>query len=357
MGDMAKHQQEAVNGRIAPFLLGQQALRRIGRIKRKFNRTGKPMGHPARATRTETERADAGTQLPKAVNDDIANANEDAGIATIKKMIALSEEIGEPVVMRIQISPITAAWILGQNDDNRNVSEPKVIQYATDITEGRWMENGDGIGIAVCGSLNNGQHRCYSVMRSGITITTNVTVGLQRKSRGTNDIGLPRTLSGLLTMDGIENSSIVGVMAKLIIGWEQTKTAAKRPTRESSPTRVREYIAENRSIGDSALFVRSLKVPKGFLSKPQIGFFHHILKKHDPEHADEFICALVSGNEDGRGLRIEDPRNVIRTRLIAEHKLLNHADRVELVFRAWNAWREDRALEKSRITGTLPELV
>lgn len=321
------------------------------------------MGYPARKAVLTTETAACKTKTPPIIADNDhavtagSNVSEDIGLAAIKQAIELSKAIGEPVVIRARISPLTAAWLLGENDNNRVISEPKFIQYANDIAEGRWMENGDGIGIATCGSLNNGQHRCHGVMRAGVTITTNVTVGLTRESRATNDIGLPRSLSSLLAMDGVDNHSIIGIMAKLIIGWEETGTAAKRPTRESSPTRVREYIAKDPSIAESALFVRSLKFPKGFLSKPQVGFLHNILKKHDPIHAEDFVKALVTGNEDGRGLRVEDARNVIRMRLIADHKLLKHADRVELVFRAWNAWREDRVLANSRIMGNLPELI
>lgn len=319
------------------------------------------MVNAARAARSTAQRTAAvKTDLRTTVahNDDAAiqGIPEDVGIAAIKKAMELSKAIGEPVVIRTRISPLTAAWLLGENEKNRNVSEPISIQYATDIVEGRWMENGDGLGISKCGKLNNGQHRCHAVLRSGITITTNVTVGLERDSRATNDIGLPRSLSSLLAMDGVDNHTIIGIMTKLVIGWEESGTAAKRPTRESSPTRVREFIANDNSIADSAQFVRTVKIPKGFLSKPQIGFFHNVLTKHDPVHAEAFLRALVTGNEEGRGLRVDDPRNVIRTRLIAEHKLLKHADRVELVFRAWNAWREGRALANSRIMGSVPDL-
>lgn len=300
------------------------------------------------------------SKIAIAANDDLPTEDmikADEGIAAIEDAIRLSQAKGHPVVIRVLISPVTAAWLLGQNEQNRVLSEPKITQYATDIKEGRWMENGDGIGVATCMTLNNGQHRCHGVICSGISITTNVTVGLKREARMTNDIGLQRTMSNIFAMAGIENHSIVGVMTKLIIGWEETATAAKRPTRESSVTRVLEYMMNDPSIAESAVYVRSLKVPKGFLSKAQIGFFHNILKKHDAAHVEEFLSALVTGNEDGRGLRVEDPRNVVRVRLITEHKMFNHADRVELVFRAWNAWREGRDIAKARITGNLPDLV
>jgi hypothetical protein len=243
------------------------------------------------------------------------------------------------------------------NTANRSPSEPKTIQYAKDIQEGRWMENGDGVAIAKCGSLNNGQHRCQAVLLAGVGIMTNVTVGLERKARETNDIGLQRTLANILAMAGFANHSIIGPMAKLIMGWEETGTAAKRPTRESSPSRVQEFISTNPTIMDSAVFIRSISVPKNVLSKPQVGFFHNVLMKHDPANAETFMKALVMDQEDGRGLCNDDPRRVAHNRLREENKIIEAPARAELVFRAWNAWREGRSITHLKVTGTLPPLV
>lgn len=282
---------------------------------------------------------------------------QDQGRADIEAAMARSAELGEPVVIRTLITPVTAAWLLGDNHDNRNLSEPTVIKYADDLVAGRWKENGDGFAISKCGGLNNGQHRNEACLKSGVSFYTNVTVGLERDARATNDIGLARTLSSLLAMDGVENHTIIGPMSKIIIGWETTNTAAKRPTRQNSIGRVRERISGDERMAEAAAFVRSLKVPKGFLSKPQVGFFHYVLNDHAPEQAEDFLRGLVTGEEDGRGLITDDPRRLMRERLIREHKELKLADRVELVFKAWNAWREGRVVRQYKIFGVLPDLV
>lgn len=282
---------------------------------------------------------------------------QDVGIKAIKEAMQRSKMIGEPVVVRTAISPVTAAWLLGMNIQNRMLSEPKVIQQSNDMTEGRWQENGDGLAISKCGALNNGQHRNYSVLRSGVTIMTNVTVGLTRESRATNDIGLPRSLSNVLAMDGFENPTIVGVMTKLIIGWEAAGTAATRPARESSAPRIKDRIASDADIRASAAYTKRVKSKaRGVLSIAQIGFLHYMLKKHAPEDAERFLTGFVTGAEDGRGLDLDDPRHVARDRLIRDSKRLENADRFELAFRCWNLWRSGGQITKYILNGTIPPL-
>ncbi len=300
------------------------------------------------------------SKIAIAANDDLPTEDmikADEGIAAIEDAIRLSQKKGHPVVIRVLISPVTAAWLLGDNERNRNMSETAVNQYADDMKNGRWNENGDGIAISECLKLNNGQHRCQASMKSGVSFYTNATVGLKRDARATNDIGLSRSISSLLAMDGVENHSIVGPMTRLIIGWETTKGLAKRAYRDNSSTRIRERAKNDTGIADAAIFVRSMKVPKGFLSKAQVGLFHFILKKHAPEAAEDFLHGLITGEEEGRGLLLSDPRQTMRERLMREHKELNHANRMELVFKTWNAWREGRSVSQYKINGNIPELV
>jgi hypothetical protein len=299
-----------------------------------------------------------------AISADVANDDtfeQDEGRLAIEDAMKRSKESGEPVVVRVSITPATASWLLATNENNRRQSEPKIIQYTDDIAQGRWMENGDGIAISKCNALNNGQHRLMAIQNAGIPITTNVTVGLERAARKTNDIGLPRTLSALLAFEGVPNATIIGAMTKLVIGWESTGTAAKRPTRENSIPRVIERIMNDSSLDESTAFVRTLGKVKGLLSKAQIGFFHYVLKDIDQEAAETFLSTLVSGQEGkgqtARGLLANDPRWVARTHLVLENDSLKLADRVEIVFKAWNAWRQNKTIKQIDLEGDIPDLV
>jgi hypothetical protein len=323
------------------------------------------MRRQAQAVRVVSDGAQIGanprviaSRLGKGVDGPVLReVSRDPGILAIKEAIERSRECGEPVVIRVAISPVAAAWLLGMNVSNRMLSEPKVIQHSNDMKEGRWVENGDGLAVSKCLALNNGQHRCYAIISSGVTVTTNITVGLTRESRATNDIGLPRSMSNLLAMEGVPEPAIIGPMTKLIIGWETGGNAATRPARESSVPRIQERIDRDPAVIESAVFTKGVKAQaRGMLSNGQIGFLHYMLKKHCPEQADRFMTAMATGTEDGRGLDLTDPRYVARDRLIRDSKNLDNTARVELVYRCWNLWRKGRTVAKYMLTATIPEL-
>lgn len=308
-------------------------------------------------------------------NDDLPNDYieiKDRGIREIKDAIARSEELGEPVALRTQISPATASWLLGMNPENRKTSENMGIKYADDMRNGRWQENGAGLAISTCLALNDGQHRCMAVEETGVTIMITVTVGLTRESRMTLDSGLKRTLSNKLDMQGYQDHGLLGAMTKMIIGLEANRDASRRSLRESSDPLICERIDNDYAIIQSAKFVRSLKITKGFLSKQQIGFFHYVLSRIDNNAADIFLQGLIMKIDTTKPARIcartkkpiyeaimtNDPRSLANARLTdAKIKRINitHAERVEIVFRAWNAWREGRTMSQLKVLGTIPD--
>ena len=286
----------------------------------------------------------------------IEEIRADEGCRAIAAAMEKSRHAGHPVVLRAPISPITARWLLYANECNRNFSETKAIQYSSDAAHGRWVENGDGMSIATTGALNNGQHRCAGVIHSDSTIMTNVTVGVTRESRTTNDIGLPRTLSNVLTMDGVQNPTIVGAMTRLIIGWEDTGTAAIRPARENSCPRIQRRIASDPGIARAAQFTKAYRTQsRGVLSVSQLGFLHYVMTRHSPD-AERFLAAVATGTEAKRGLDADDPRYILRSRLQRDVKRLGNAERVELVFKTWNAWRTGGPATRISINGTIPAL-
>lgn len=297
------------------------------------------------------------------VNDNCDKSYDDnPSIIAIKEAMKQSEILGHPVVIRVQIDPETADWLLGENIENRRLSDPFLKKYQKDMKEGRWVENGDGIGVAKCGELNNGQHRLVSVIGTGVTIMTNVTVGLDRAARETNDIGLGRSLSNLLTMNGVPNATIIGHIAKMVIGLETTDTASRRSMRENSNPQIIARIAGDHAMAASAVFVRTVTVPKGIVSKPQLGFFHYVLGNINLQDAENFLRIMLAKSEideNGveRGLVTGDPRLTAYQRLYEGQKDLKAHQRVEVVFRAWNAFREGRTITQIKLFGELPALV
>lgn len=70
-------------------------------------------------------------------------------------------------VTTMYITPEIAKSILSRNTKNRRVNQQRVNQYANDMVNGRWYENGESIVITENGELRDGQHRLEACVKSG----------------------------------------------------------------------------------------------------------------------------------------------------------------------------------------------
>lgn len=286
-------------------------------------------------------------------NDPTEVLEKDPGYIAITEAMERSAASGAPIPIRTAISPVTSRWLLAGNEGNRTFSETSAMKYSKDMSAGRWPENGDGFSIAKTGELNNGQHRLVAIIHSGVTIMTNVTVGLSRASRSTNDIGLGRTLANVLTMEGVDNASAAAASTRLIIGWEESNSTAIRPARETTNLQVQERIETDPAIMESVRYSVSTKRARGILSPSQVGFIHYVLSKKSPD-ALRFMNALMTGADGERGLDVTDVRYIARERLNKDSRILKAQERIEIVFRAWNLWRKGETVTKFMITGRTP---
>jgi len=86
----------------------------------------------------------------------------------------------------------------------RNISKLKVNQYISDMRNGYWRENHQGIAFDKEGNLLDGQHRLIAIKESGLTIPMIVVTGLPVGSNNdvsvmdTIDCGRARTLADRL---------------------------------------------------------------------------------------------------------------------------------------------------------------
>ena len=83
----------------------------------------------------------------------------------------------------ITITPEIAKHFLEHNyEDNRNVRQYKVHQYANDMARGRWNPQistiQDPIVFNDNGIMENGQHRCLACIASGASFTSKVVFGI-----------------------------------------------------------------------------------------------------------------------------------------------------------------------------------
>lgn len=252
----------------------------------------------------------------------------------------------------VVLTPVRAELLLGLNVDNRNLRERAVETYRTDIVNGDWSLNGETIKVSRDGYLNDGQHRCHAVIAAGRNIRTLITFGLDRESRMTVDQGAVRTAGNYLSMAGHKDSNNIAAVASLIWQYENDGNLVTGNRTHPTKAQVNQTAANHPKIHDSIL-----AIPTGgtkVASKSVLAFCHYLMARRAGTHAaTSFILNLCLGGVEGR----TNPINRVRDRLLADGKKMRAPEKVELIFRGWNASRNGSRLDRSApILGTIPTL-
>lgn len=254
----------------------------------------------------------------------------------------------------VALTPVLAELLLGANPANRNVRQPKVDEFATDIINGDWELNGEPIIVADTGELNDGQHRCFAVIAAGKPMRTIITFGVRRSSRLTVDVGSARQAGDFLSMEGHKYGFLAAAVAALVWQYEKTGYAGKygagsRPTK----VQVRHGFDAHPGIADSILYVMHTAGNRGGGRKASVLVFcHYLLAQRNKTAADLFLARLILGDGLSRG----DPIYHARERILQDGRMRSE-ERIELILRTWNASREGRrATKASPILGSFPHI-
>jgi hypothetical protein len=117
-----------------------------------------------------------------------------------------------------QIGPVTAAKYLENAPTNRRVDPRVVLGFARTMSAGRWRQTHQGIAFNSVGGLVDGQHRLSAIIKSGKTITMQVTRGLTDDDILVIDSGKARSsgdrliIAGATTHHGTMTAAIVSSM-------------------------------------------------------------------------------------------------------------------------------------------------
>lgn len=114
-----------------------------------------------------------------------------------------------------------ATLLLTRNDENRNKKRLGIEDLVHALRMGDWTENGETIKISKEGLMNDGQHRCEAVVRTGIPAPTLFAFGVTRESRKTVDLTHRRTPGDILKFNGVLNSNTVAASLRNIINLER----------------------------------------------------------------------------------------------------------------------------------------
>lgn len=252
----------------------------------------------------------------------------------------------------VTVTPGLANVILGRNDNNRNVRAAKLVQFSSDIRTGRWAFNGEPIIIARSGELNDGQHRLGAIIEANTSVPLIFVFGVDRATRTTIDQGSARTASDYLGMQGVANAASAASIARLVIAYERSGGQDIAGTKFVTNAEVLERVAADPAIGISASFAQSYaKSTRSFCAPSAIGTCHYLLRREHPAEADTYMTQVCVGES----LRKTDPAFAVRERLWSTTKYAGQ--KIEVIFRGWNAYRSNRPLKIAKVLGNLPALV
>lgn len=275
---------------------------------------------------------------------------EEEALNWLSDMMARARKYG-PFSEPHELTPALADVLLTLNPDNRPARNALMRRLITDIREGRFQLNGQPVIIATDGNMNDGQHRCGAVSETRIPVMTFFTFGVTRDSRLTCDTGTIKTGADFLSMSGVTDAHAKTAIASLLFQWDNTQ--AIKQNAENRPTTAQgqaKFFAHRDEIEDAALFV-SRGGYSIFGSRSLAAFVLVVLRRINHDQANLFIL----GVRDGTGLQATDPRYVVRERFRTDRARLGPVpSRIELLFRAWNLWRDGKHVRSVPLINTIP---
>lgn len=252
---------------------------------------------------------------------------------------------------KITITPEMADVLLEQNPNNRRVRATKLQAAISDISKGRWKWNGESIILASTGELNDGQHRLMAASELKHPIETTFVWGVPRDSRDTVDTGSARSPGDMFAMTGLVNGTSLAAITRMVLGYETNGNLGQLS--RISTKEIVDRGASDRQLQLIASWVNSSPIVfQRMIPKSVAGAAFYILHRAAPKFARTFMERL----RDGDRLTKDSPIWTLRQKLQLFEKRSPQM-KLEMIFRTWNAWIEDRPLSKLPVMGRLPTII
>jgi ribosomal silencing factor RsfS len=257
------------------------------------------------------------------------------------------------VVME-SIDPETAKEYLALNvEHNRSVRDWKVTRYAYAMQQGRWIATSSTIKFDTNGHLLDGQHRLLAIIEAGIAVDMMVSRGEDPNSIHVIDVNTPRNAADSLVVSGVAsktNATQLAGLANALNGYENgfyvhAMSELNNADRLANDEMI-EFVRDRNGSMHEALVVANKVLRLVPLNRSGVAVAYLVLKKLDPDAADEFFNRLAEGILHGG----EDPLVVLTRKATSERLMPNRKNLVGttlyLIFRTWNAWRTGETLGK-----------
>ena len=120
------------------------------------------------------------------------------------------------------VGPDLAETILKGNEGNRPIRETRVEAYSRAMKAGDWTLTDSMICVSPEGKLLNGQHRLKAIIESGCMVPMTIYWDCPESAYGHMDAGAKRSASDYLSHCGVQNTTQIAALLRLIIAYRQT---------------------------------------------------------------------------------------------------------------------------------------
>jgi hypothetical protein len=189
---------------------------------------------------------------------------------------------------------------LAEEFNYRSLKKPKVIQFAKDITNGKWALTYDTFKIDTNGKPVDCQHRCHAIILADKPIETLIVYNVPEKIYPFIDTGSTRSGGDTLQISGVENSIIIAAAITKLEALKRGLSVENEAKRSSLTNRIileleikyRQEIAIYYPLA-SSLYARSRLITKSYILAIML---YLSLEKHHPyEKIESFFTQLMTG--------------------------------------------------------------
>jgi len=265
----------------------------------------------------------------------------------------------QPTAQVVIITPERAKELLANNPINRDVNKANLLFLKKQLTDGKWLLNGETIKVASDGTLLDGQHRLIACAESGIPMPSLFIANVQKETMHTIDTGRNRRGCDVVSMYlGKEQkySSKIASVAKFVMQFEKGLSASS-------------IDGGGKDIGpDNSDYIDFIKKTDGFipfveekirlyakgdgLIEPRIfGGLYWVISKRATSQAmvDDFFTKLSFGVQ----IESNSPIFLLRQKLIAvkggrdmqsSAARISSAQKIWSIVKAWNYYRSGKKL-------------
>jgi len=249
------------------------------------------------------------------------------------------QEMNEIRVRQVLVTPEMAGeWIsIRLYKGQRALKNSWFHELVRKIKNGEWVMNGDTIKFDIDGNLIDGQHRCFAIHESGISVPALVATGLSTEAYIEIDNNkLSRTSADYLRSQGESDPLLLSPALNLLKKILKREISTQK-THCASTRELMSILSDHPNIRLSTHIAKDRRIRKIFRNSVSI-VCHYMFNTQDSEMCCKFFNILADGQCDNP----YSPALMLRNALLNARMKRNSIVKVEwelsIAAKAWHAF-------------------